>query len=116
MNYRDHKQRFLVRCISNKVIEYHLKSNWLRREIRPRPALMWKTHKLTDRIQDGIAKASCRGRIFLRDELPDVGDVLRSARVQLKTLVIFHLGGRFLKSSCSRWRRFSKNPSPSMAS
>ena len=56
--------------------------------------------------------AGSRDAIF-GDEFPNLGYVLRGARVKLKSLARTHFEGRRLNSSASRFRKSSKNSSPS---
>src|SRR5271155_3542280 len=79
-------------------------------------ANLWRTYGAREGYGFAASggKATASGRIVVGDELPNLGDVLRCARVKLKSLVTFHFGGRRLRSSPSRRRKSSKKASPSI--
>jgi len=113
VNYGYDKKRLLLRCVSDEVIADRLKPQWPGCEIASRVTLMWESHELANGFQYLLAEA-CRGtQIIVGDELPDLGDVLRCARVKLKSLAALHFGERRLESWPSRRRKSSKKASPS---
>jgi hypothetical protein len=77
-------------------------------------ALVWERRQPADTVKNFFAHTPRGKRIVLSDEFPDFGDVLRCARVKLKTPVSRHFVERCLSSSSSRCRKLSKNVSPSM--
>ena len=44
-------------------------------------ALVWKTDKLADGVEDVLADTPGRKKIVLSDEFPDIGDIESSAGV-----------------------------------
>ena len=74
---------------------------------------MGESYEVADHAEDVLADAFGGIRILLCDELPDLENVSRGARVKFKSLGCAHFGGRRLSNSSSRRRKSSKNVSPS---
>ncbi len=79
----------------------------------PLVALVRERSEFADSVENVLANASGGMRILLRDVMPDFGNVLRCTRVEYEPLGWAHLEGRWLSNFSSRWRRSSKNVSPS---
>lgn len=77
-------------------------------------ALIWERHEPADTVKNFFAYTPRGKRIILSDEFPDFGNVLRGARVKLKTPVAGHFLERCFSSSSSRCRKLSKKASPSI--
>jgi hypothetical protein len=114
MKYCDHNERGFIGRVSKKVIPEDPKSQWPNCEIRAFVALIRKRYKLADCAQYFFADAVGSHWTFPRDEFPYFGDVMRRARVEVKTLPSIHFGERCLSSSSSRCRKLSKKASPSI--
>src|ERR1700693_4539630 len=87
--------------------------SWLCGEVRSLVSLVRKRYQLLNGVQDVFTHAPGGQRIILKDKFPNVSDVLCRARVKSKTLLGIHFEERFFSSSSSRWRKLSKNASPS---
>ena len=113
MQYGDYQQGMLIWGVSNQIITYIQKTSRPGGQIGPLVAVVRKSHEPLDGAQDFFAHSSGCKRVSLRDEIPNVLDVLGRFWVKLKAVFGAHRGVRFSNSS-SRRRRLSKNASPSI--
>ena len=113
MKHRNHDQRRFIWGVGDDVVAYRLEPQRSRGKIRSLVTLMRESHKFSKGGQDFLSHTRGSKRIILSNEFPYVVDVLRRARVEIKTLPGIHFKERFLIESSSRWRRVSKKASPS---
>ncbi len=76
---------------------------------------MWRPHQSADSRQNLFPDAARGKRIVFGDIFPNVDNVVFSQRVEFEPGWLAHLGKCCLSSSSSRFRRESKNASPSLS-
>ena len=114
MHYGNDNDWLFFRRIRDKKFAHNVKTEGAGSKVWSNAPLTGKRHEITDRIQNFPAYTFSRKRTILGNKFPDLRNVLSSARVNFEPLVSLHLGKFFLSRSSSRWRKPSKNASPSM--
>src|SRR5713101_2351112 len=114
MQHGNDQQGPFIGRIGNQIVPHDGEPQRARGEVRPPVALMGERHQRTYGVQDDLTDTAGGWRILLGERFPDVGDVLRSQRMQDKTVRLAHGGVGFFSQAASRWRRLAKKASPSM--